>query len=95
MISLASTLPSRLTTNATFYWQYFNGAFTNYRCIAINGTGKATSSVAQVTFVPSPTNAGLWTMNFCVPPPQIAAPALLMLAPEFWRPPIRRHIGTP
>ena len=56
-----------MTTNATFYWQYFNGAFTNYRCIAINGTGKATSSVAQVTFVPSPTNAGLWTMNFCVP----------------------------
>ena len=65
--NLATALPSRLTTNATFYWQYFNGAFTNYRCIATNGAGKATSSVAQVTFVPSPTNAGLWTMNFCVP----------------------------
>ena len=57
-----------MTTNATMYWQNFTGAFSNFRAIAKNGSGSATSSVASVTCVPVANwNQGLWTVNFAVP----------------------------
>jgi hypothetical protein len=66
--NLATALPSRMTTNATFYWQNFTGAFTSFRAIAKNNFGSATSSLATVTYVPVPNwNQGVWTVNFCVP----------------------------
>ena len=63
-------LPSRMTTNATFYWQNYTNPSTvlNYRAIAINNSGSATSSVPTVTYVPVANwNQGVWTVNFAVP----------------------------
>ncbi len=68
--NLASTT-GRITTNSTLTWQNFTGAFSSFRCIATNYSGRATSSVATVTVLPAPqvpTN-GLWTVNFAVSPP--------------------------
>jgi hypothetical protein len=66
--SLGTTLPTRMTTNATFYWQNFTGSYTSFRAIAKNNSGTATSGVAVVTYVPVANwNQGVWTVNFCVP----------------------------
>jgi hypothetical protein len=66
--SLGTTLPTRLTTNATFYWQNFTGSYSSFRAIAKNASGSATSGVATVTYVPVANwNQGVWTVNFCVP----------------------------
>jgi hypothetical protein len=70
--NLASTLPSRMTTNSTLTWQNFTGAFSSFRAVAKNISGSITSSVAVVTLLPAPpplpTN-GLWTVNFAITPP--------------------------
>jgi hypothetical protein len=70
-LNLASTT-GRIASNSTLTWQNFTGAFSNFRCIATNYGGRATSSVATVTVLPAPplppTN-GLWTVNFAITPP--------------------------
>jgi hypothetical protein len=54
-------------TDSTFYWTNFIGAFSNFRCLATNLYGRATSSVATVTILPVPRwNSGIWTVNFDV-----------------------------
>ena len=62
-----ATTTGRMTTNATMYWQYFNGSVTNFRAMAYNSSGTNYSLGATVAYVPCPTNEGLWTVNFCVP----------------------------
>jgi hypothetical protein len=56
-------------TNSVVNWYNYSGAYTNFRVIAINPYGKATSSVpiAVVTMIPLTNfNKGLWTVNFDV-----------------------------
>ena len=62
-----ATTTGRLTTNATLYWQYFNGSVPSFRAMAFNSSGTNYSLGATVAYVPCPTNEGLWTVNFCVP----------------------------
>jgi hypothetical protein len=74
-LNLASTT-GRIASNSTLTWQNFTGAFSNFRCIATNYSGRATSSVATVTCVPvppPPTN-GLWTVNFAITPSNSSTP---------------------
>ena len=54
--------------NSTLYYTNFTGNWTNFRAIATNIYGKATSGVAVVTVLPVANwNKGLWTVNFSVP----------------------------
>ena len=59
----------RTTTNSTLYWTNYTGPYTNFRCIATNIYGAATSSVAAVTLIPVANwNKGLRTVNFAITP---------------------------
>jgi hypothetical protein len=58
------------TTNSTLHWTNFIGAVSNFRVIATNYSGSATSSVATGTVIPVANwNKGLWTVNFAITPP--------------------------
>ena len=58
------------TPNAStlVYPNWISTTITNFRCIATNYYGSATSSVATVTMTPIVNyNKGLWTVNFAIP----------------------------
>ncbi len=68
------TATGRTTTNSTLiYPNYTSLTVTNFRCIATNVCGMATSQVAVVMVIPATNwNKGLWTVNFAVKPPNSA-----------------------
>ena len=77
-------LPSRMTTNGTFYYQNYTNPsiMLDYRALAINNSGSATSSMATVTYVPVANwNQGLWTVNFCVPSSANSGPGTPYVGP--------------
>ncbi len=66
--SSLGTATGRTPNDSTLiYPNYTSLTVTNFRCIATNAYGNATSSVAVVTnIIPVPNYNGLWTVNFAV-----------------------------
>jgi Concanavalin A-like lectin/glucanases superfamily len=77
-------LPSRMTTNGTFYYQNYTNPsiMLDFRAVAFNNSGTNYSNPAFVTYVPVANwNQGLWTVNFCVPSTQNGGPGTPYVGP--------------